>query len=880
MSGAENKLHQEQSIGRTVYDFFTSILTGKSTPSSTTRRQHERNQTKRHGNKHKHHHHHHRHGPHEFDREETQRFEYPLNCEISADAGFWEKAHNLQAEAVLRRPPQVTVRSSNRLLADLNGGVDTLAPRKTPTTSGSHRKRRHREHHSSTQNRDPVPKPPQATARRGKDGVVEKRTRIEVKKPPPAAHNPPSGFGSHRRRRNHDQRGPEAVPIFPPIIKIKAGIPPKADRREPVQDIHHTLRNREVTAPSQPRAYSPRSKCNQTHTLHVESTRDKASVNFGNVPAREEASQIFTTATPTLVESTMSNLSSSAIKESYLQDIPPRQHVLRHEGVHIMHPPWREGWPHSQEATIINPGMSDRDSVQTRLSDFMPKPLKIKSKRAVGKSVPDVSSHSEPSTPAVIPSPRPKATWVLGVVDDDPNRESRSSSSRAPPLNQPVYRSPQFNRNSPTRQNRGSAPESYWEDSFPIRASPNKAWPSSSDYTQESQQFCRICHKPCVQDRRIREVEHILCATCEARAFIQPYPTIAKMVDHPGSRVGSPASFDRPRRPSGGSTPGGRIRGCDTPTSPTLHEGEELLMPPPVPLKTGNQRPRLKDVGSSNFPRGRQVMPLTPPSSSGSSHSRLKDVGSFPQYRTPRVVPPTSPSPSPPMLQIPRQDDNPNFPRGGRMKCPIPLAPSERPIPSSMPSSARSPTLNNTTTTSSIAQKTNRLQPHDNNHLASSSRKNPSSRPSMADSYITCTDNDYEIPKFIPFILDDDVPVGLGINFGDGDEQQKQRKQQQKQQQQQQQRHQAAARSPRTPSSPMENRERNLVGRYQNKWGLPYSPSVTANEDQSEGVNRPSWYYKHYSQLLGDHHHPGDDPGGGGGSGGSGDDDRRRKKKI
>ena len=822
MSAPKNNSHHEQSIGKTVYDFFTSILTSKSTPSPTARRQRERNQTKKQGNKHRHHHHHHRRGPHDFDREEKQGLENPLNCEISTDAGFWKKAHNLQAEAVLRRPPQATVRSSHRLLADLNGGMDALAPRKTPTTSGSHRRERH--HHSSTQNQDPISEPPQATARRGKDGVVEKRTKNEVTKPPPAAHNPAPGFGSHRRRGHYDQDCPEVVPKIPPVVKIKARTSPKTDRRNSVQNIHHSLRNRQVTGPSQPRA------------IPVESTRDKASVNLGNIPAREDPSQISTTATSTLVESTLYNLSSSALKESYLQEIPPRQNVVRHQGVQIMHPQRREGSPHSQEATIINPRIGNRDSVQTRLSDFLPKPLKITSTRTVGKSEP------EPSTSAVMPSPRPKGTWLLGVVDDDANRESRSSSSRTPPLNQTIYTSPQSNRSSPIRQNRGSA-----EDSSPIQASSNESWLSSGDSIQQGyQQLCRICRKPCVQDRKIREVEHLLCATCEARAFIQPYPT-----------VGSPASFDRPRRPSGGSTPGGRIRGRDIPTSPTLHEGEEFFIPPPVPLKTGSQRPRLKDVGSSNFPRGRQVMPLTPPSSSGSSHSGFKDVGSSPLHHTLRVVPPTSPSPSPPMSQIPRQGDNPNFPRGGRVRPPIPLTLSERSIPNFMLSSTNSPTpKNNTTKTlSSAAQKTNRLQPHDKNHLASSSRLNPSSRPSMADSYITCTDNDYEIPKVIPFILYDDEPAGLGISLGDGDEQKQQ--------------HQAAARSPRTPSSPMENRERNLVGRYQNKWALPYSPSVMANEDQNEGVDRPTWYYDHWDKLLGDHQHLEGDPGGG-------DDGRRR----
>lgn len=848
MRAAKDKLPEEQSIGKTVSDFFTSILAGKSIPSPTTRRQRETNQTKRHGNKHRHYHHHHRHhhhGPHEFYREETQGFEYPVKCEISTDAGFWEKAHNLQSEAVLRTPPQVTIKSSNRLLADLSGGIDALAPRKTPTISGSHHKRRHHEHHSSAQREEPILKPPQATARRGKDGVVEKRTENEVKKPSPAAHNPSSGFGSHRRRRHYDQSYPEFVPNIPPIIKVKARISPKADRRDSVQDIHQALRNRQVTGHSQTRAIPPRSKCNQTHTLPLQCRRDKLSVNLGIVTAREEASQI-------------SNPNSPTMKESYLQEIPPRQNVVRHHGVQIMHPSRPEGWPHSQEATIVNSGISDRDSVVTRLSDFMPKPLKIRSTRGPAKHTPDVSSYSEPSTPAVIPYPRPNVSRLLGVVDDDVNRESRSSSSRTPYSSQANHTLPHFNGSSPIRQNRGSAPASYWEDPIPTQAASKEGWLGSSDYTQESQQFCRICHKPCIQDRRVREVEHILCAKCDARAFVQPYPTIAKIFDHPSSRVGSPSSFDRSRRPGGGLTPGGRIRGRDTPTSPTLHEGEELHLPPPVPLKTGSQRPHPKAVGTSNFPRGRQVMPLTPPSSSGSSHSRFKDDGSFPQYRTPRVIPPTSPSPSPPMSQILRQGDNPNFPRGGRVRQPIPLAPLDQSIPNSMLFSAGSPDLNTTTTSSSMIQKTNRLQPLDNNHLASSSRKNLSSQPSMADSYVTCTDNDDESLRFIPFILDDDNAAGLGIYLGSGDEQQQQ----------------AAARSPRTPSSPMENREKNLVGRYQNKWDLPYSPSVsTANEDQIAGVNRPTWYYRHYDQLLSDHHQRGD-PGGGGAN------DRRRRKKT
>lgn len=838
MSATKNNLHEEQSIRKTVFNFFTSLLPGKSAPSCTTQRQLGTDQTERHGNKHRHHHH--RHGPHECDREETQGFEYPLNCKISADAGFWEKAHNLQAEAVLQKPPQVTVRSSNRLLADLSGSIDALAPRKTPTTSGSHRTRRHRGHHSSAQNQDPIQKPPQATVSRGENGVFEKRTKNVVKDPSLAAHNQPSGLGSHRRRRHHEQRCPEVIPNIPPIINIKVRISPNADRRDPVQDIHPTLRNPQVTGSSQPPAISSRSKYNQTHALPLESRRGKAPVNLGKLPTRDEVSQISTTATSKLVESTMSNLSSSTIRESYRQEIPPRQNVLRHQGVQIMHPPRREWWAHSQEATTINPGMSDRDSAQTRLGDFMPRPLKIDSSRTAAKSVLEASSRSDPSTPAILPSPRPKARFLLGVVDDGANRESRSSSGRTPPLNQKTHESSQSNRSNPIRQNRGSAPASYWEDLFPIQASSNEAWPSSNDYNQGSQKFCKICNKPCVQDRRISEVVHILCPTCEARAFIQPYPTIAKMVDHPGSQVGSPASFDKPRRTSGGSAPGSwmRGRGRDTPTSPTLYEGEELQMPPPMALKTrSSPRPRFKDVGPSNLPRGRQVIPLTPPSSSGSPHSRLKDVGSFPQYRTAWVLPPGSPSPSPPVSERPRQGDNPNFPRGGRLRPPIPKATSERLIPNSS-------TPN--TTTSSIVQKTHRLQPHDNNHLTSSSRANPSSRPSMADSYITCTDNDYEIPKFIPFILDDGA--GLGIDLS-GNEQ--------------------AARSTRSPSSPMENRERNLVGRYQNKWDLPYSLSMMANEDRNEGVDRPTWYYRHYDGLLGEN--PGGDPRGG--------DDSKKKKK-
>lgn len=852
MHAAKNNIHEEQSIGKTFCTFFTSILAGKSTPSPTTRRQGETNQTKRHGNKHRRHHHHHhhpRHGPHEFDPEETQGFEYPLNCEISADAGFWEKAHHLQSEAILRRPPKVTIKSSNRLLADLSGGIDALSPRKTPATSGSHRRRRHREHHSSAQSEDPISKPPQAAARLGEDGVVEKRNKNKVKDPFPAAQNPASGFGSHRRRRHYDHRYPEVVPNIPPIIKLKAGISNKAEE-DSVQDIHHTLRNRQVTGHSQARAIPSQSKCNQTQNLPVESRRDKSSVNLENITAREEALQI-------------SNPNNPTMKESYVQEIPSRQNVLRHQGVQIMHPPRPKGWPHSQEATIVNAGISDRDSVLTRVSDFMPKPLKIRPTRTPAKHIPDLSSYSEPSTPAVTPSPRPNATWLPGVVDDDANRESRSSSSRAPNLNQAIHMSPQFHGSSPARQNRGSAPASYLEDSLPTQAASNEEWLSSSDYAQELQHFCRICHKPCVQDRRFREVEHIICPTCEARAFVKPYPSIAKIVDHPASRVGSPASFDRSRRPSGGSTSGGRIRGRDTPTSPTLHEGEELQLPPPVPLKTGSQSPYPKDVGPSNFPRGRQVIPLTPPSSTGSSHSRFKDGGCSPQYRTPRVIPPASPSPSPPISQIPRQIDNPNFPRGGRVRPPIPLAPLDQSNPTSMLFPTGSPTRNTKTTSSSIGQNINRLQPHDNNHLASSSRKNPSSRPSVADSYVTCTHNDDEILRFIPFILDDDAP-GLGIYLGSGDE---------KQQQQQQQ--QAAAQSPRTPSSPMENREKNFVGRYQNKWGLPYSPSVsTANEDRNEGVDRPTWYYDHYDRLLSDHHQEGD-PGGGGGA----DDRRRRRRK-
>lgn len=827
MHAAKNKIHEEQSIGKTFCAFFTSFLTGKSTPSPTTRREGETNQTKRHGNKHRRHHHHHhhpRHGPHEFDPEVTQGFEYPLNCEISADAGFWEKAHHLQSEAILQRPPKVTINSSNHLLADPNGGIDALAPRKTPATSGSHRRRRHREHHSSAQNEDPIPKPPQVAARLDKDGVVEKRNKNEVKEPFPAAHNPASGFGSHRRRRHYDHRYPEVVPNIPPIIKLKAGISNKAegDEGDSVQDIHHTLRNRQVTRHSQTREIPSQSKCNQTQNLPLQSRRDKSSVNLGNITAREEALQI-------------SNPNNPTMKESYLQEIPSRQNVLRHQGVQIMHPPRPEGWPCSQEATIVNAGISDCDSVLTRVSDFMPKPLKIRSTRTPAKPIPDLSSYSEPSTPAVILSPRPNATWLPGIVDDDANREGHSSSSRAPNLDQAIHMSPRFHGSSPGRQNRGSAP------AFPAQAASNEEWLGSSDYAQELQQFCRICHKPCVHDRRFREVEHIICPTCEARAFVQPYPSIAKIVDHPASPVGSPASFERSRRPSGGSTPGGRIRGRDTPTSPTLHEGEELQLPPPVPLKTGSQRPYSKDVGPSNFPRGRQVIPLTPPSSTGSSHSRFKDGGCSPQYLTPRVIPPVSPSPSPPISQIPRQSDNPNFPRGGRVRPPIPLAPLDQSNP--------------TTTSSSTGQKINRLQPHDNNHLASSSRINPSSRPSMADSYVTCTHNDDEILRFIPFILDDDA-AGLGIYLGSGDEQQ------------------AAARSPRTPSSPMENREKNFVGRYQNKWGLPYSPSVsTANEDRNEGVDRPPWYYDHYDRLLSDHHRGGD-PGGGGAA-----DDRRRRRK-
>lgn len=847
MHVAKNNLHAEQSIEKTVYGFFASILAGKSTPSHTTRRQPETNQTKRHGNKHRHHHHHHRHhrhSHHEFDRQETQGFESPLNCEISADTGLWEKAHNLQSEAVLRRPPQVTIRSSNRLLADLHGGIDALTLRKTPATSSSQRRWRHRDHYSSAQSEDPIPKPPQAAARLGKDGVVEKKTKNEVKKPSLAAHSPPSGFGSHRRRRHFDQRYPEVVPNIPPIIKLEARISPKAEG-DSVQDIHHTLRNRQVTGHSQTRAIPSQSKCNQSQNLPLESRRGKSSVNLRNLTFRKETLHI-------------SNLNSATINESYLQEIPPRQKVLRHQGVQIMHPPRPEGWPHSQEATIVNPRISDRDSVLTRVSDFMPKPLKIRSTRTPAKPIRDVSSYSEPSTPAVIPSPRPNATWMLGVVDDDANRGSRSSSSRTPSLNQAIHTLPQFNGSSPRRQSRGCAPASSWEDTFPTQAAFNEEWLSSSDYTQEFQQFCRICHKPCMQDRKVREVEHILCAACEARAFVQPYPSIAKIVDHPASRVGSLASFDRSRRPSGSSTPGGRIRGRDIPNSPTLHEGEELQLPPPMPLKTGNLHPHTKDVGPSNFPRGRQVMPLTPPSSSGSSQSRFKDCGSSLQYPTPQFIPPASPSHSPSMSQILGQRDNPNFPRGGRVRLPIPLPTLNQSIPNSMLFSAGSP-IRNTITASSIARKTKRLQTHDNNHLASSSRKNQSCRPSMTDSYVTCTHNDDDILRFIPFILDDDNAAGLGIYLGSGDGQQQQQQQQ------------AAVQSPRTPSSPMENREKNFVGRYQNKRSLPYSPSVsTANEDRNKGVSRPTWYYDHYDRLLSDHHQGGD-PGGGA-------DDRRKRK--
>lgn len=797
MSAAKNNSHQEQSIGKTVRDFFTSILGGKSTPSPTTKRQRETDQTKRHGNKHRHHHRHRRHGPHEFDREATQGFEYPLNCGTSANAGFWEKAHTLQAEAVVRRPPQVIVRGSNRILADLGGGIDALAPRKKSTNPAIHRGRRHREHHSSDQNKDPVSKPPQSTVRQGKDRVVEKETRNEIKPPPQAAHNPSVGFGSYRRRRHYDPHCPEDVTKIPPVMKLKSKISPKADKKDLIQDIHPALRNRQVTG-SQSRSVH-RSKCDQKNTLHVEPTRDKASVNLGNELARKKS----TTATTTLVESIMSKLSGSAIKESYLQEIPPRQNVLRHQGVQLMHAQRPKGWHHSQEAIIINPEMSDRDSVQTRLSDFMPKPLKLKSTRTAAKSVLDISSYSAPSTPTVKPSPPPKATRLPGVVDDDGNRESELSSSKPPPLKQAIYTSPQFNRSSPISQTRGNAPESHWEDSFLTQASPNEA------------QFCRICHKPCVQDRRIREVEHILCPTCEARAFIQPYPTIAKMVDSRASRVGSPASFDRPRRTSGPLTPG-RMSSRDTPTSPTLHEVDGLLTPPPVPPKNGTQLPRLKDH------RG-QVMLSTPPSSSGSSYSRFCGA--------PRVIPPTPPSQSLPMSQIPRPGDNPNFPRGGRVWTLTP-------------------------------PKNNRVQPDDSKDLAPSSKISPSYPPSMAGSYITCTEHDSQI---LPFILAGDKLAGLGITFGGGDEQEQQQ--------------QAAARSPRSPSSPMENRERNFVGRYQNKWGLPYSPSVTTSEDRNEGVNRPNWYYQHYDQLLGDHHHHHNSGDDGGGGGGGGDADRSRKKK-
>lgn len=851
MHPAKNNNHEEQSIGKTVCSFFNSILAGRSTLSPTTRRQDETNQTKRHGNNHRHHHHRHRHlrhGPHEFDHEESQDFEYPLKCEISADAEFWEKAYHLQSEAILRRPPQVTIKNSNSLLADLSGGSDDLAPRKTPANSGSHRRRRRREHHSSAPSEDPIPKPPQAAARLGKDGVVEKRNKNEVKEPFPAAHNSASGFGSHRRRRYNDNHYPEVVPKIPPIIKLKAGISNKAEG-DSVKNIHHTLRNRQVTRHSQTREIPSQSKCNPTQNLPFESRRDRSLVNLGNIAAREEALDI-------------SNPNSVTLKESYLQEIPLRQNVLRHQGVQIMHPPRPEGWPHSQEATIVNAGINNRDSVLTRVSDFMPKPLKIRSTRTPVKSIPDISSHSEPSTPAVIPSPRPNATWFPGDVDDDANRESRSSSSKVPISNQAIHMSPQFHGSSSARQNRGSAPASYWEDSFPTQAASNDEWLSSSDDTKDLQQLCRICHKPCVQDRRFREVEHIICPTCEALAFIQPYPSIAKIVDHPASRVGSPASFDRSRRPSGGSTLGGRIRGRDTPTSPTLHEGEELQLPPPVPLKTGSQRAYPKAVGSSTIPRGRQVIPSTPPSSPGSSHSRFKDGGCSPQYLIPRSLPPASPSPSPPMSQISQQIDNPNFPRGGRVRPPLPLAPLDQSNLTSMLFPTGSPTRVTTTTSSSIGQKTNRLQPHDNNYLASSSRKNASPRPSMADSYVTCTHNDDEIIRFIPFILDDE-DAGLGIYLSDsGDEKQQQQPQ-------------AAAQSPRTPSSPMENREKNFVGRYHNKWGSEYSPSgSTANEDRNKGVDRPTWYYDHYDRILSYDHQEGD-PGGGSGAA----DGRRMRRK-
>lgn len=101
-----------------------------------------------------------------------------------ANAGFWGKAQNLQPEAILRRPPHVTIRSSYHLLADLCGCIDALVPRRTLTPSGSHRRRRHFKHHSPPQSEDPILKPPQATARQGKDGVVVKQAKIEVKETP------------------------------------------------------------------------------------------------------------------------------------------------------------------------------------------------------------------------------------------------------------------------------------------------------------------------------------------------------------------------------------------------------------------------------------------------------------------------------------------------------------------------------------------------------------------------------------------------------------------------------------------------------------------------------------------------------------------------
>ena len=129
---------------------------------------------------------------------------------------------------------------------------------------------------------DPISEPPQATARRGKDGLVEKRTKNEVTKPPQLPTIQPQVSAA----TGGGEDCPKVVPKISPVIKIKAGTSPKADRRDSVQNIHHSLRNRQVTGPSQPQAIPSRSRCKQIHTLHVESMRDKASVNLGNEPAQ------------------------------------------------------------------------------------------------------------------------------------------------------------------------------------------------------------------------------------------------------------------------------------------------------------------------------------------------------------------------------------------------------------------------------------------------------------------------------------------------------------------------------------------------------------------------------------------------------------------